>query len=168
MDKKSLMPFGRGSAPSRSHEDPFLSLRHEMDQLFDSFTRGWGLPTLASSGEGFLSPRVDIAETETGLEMTAELPGIDPKDIDLEIDDEVLTLKAEHKVDREEKDDKRHYRLTERSSGTYMRSFALPFTPDRDKITAEFDKGVLKVTVPRSPDQPKTTKRIDIRPAALH
>ena len=157
MDKKSLMPFGRGSAPSRSHEDPFLSLRREMDQLFDSFTRGWGLPTLAS--ESVLSPRVDIAETETGLEMTAELPGIDPKEIDLELDDDVLTLKAEHKVDHEEKDDKRHYRLTERTSGTYMRSFALPFTPDRDKITAEFDKGVLKVTVPRSPDQPKKIGR---------
>jgi HSP20 family protein len=168
MDKKSLMPFGRGSAPSRSHDDPFLSLRREMDQLFDSFTRGWGLPTLAGSDESFLSPRVDIAETDTGLEMTAELPGIDPKEIDLELDDDVLTLKAEHKVDHEEKDDKRHYRLTERSSGTYMRSFTLPFTPDRDKITAEFDKGVLKVTVPRSPEQPKTTKRIDIRPTALH
>lgn len=164
MDKKSLMPFGRGSAPSRSHEDTFLSLRREMDQLFDSFTRGWGLPTLA--GDGFLSPRVDIAETETGLEMTAELPGIDPKEIDLELDDDVLTLKAEHKVDHEEKDDKRHYRLTERSTGTYMRAFTLPFTPDRDKITADFDKGVLKVTVPRSPDQPKTAKRIDIHPAA--
>ena len=165
MDKKTLMPFGRGSAPSRSHEDTFLSLRREMDQLFDSFTRGWGLPTLAS-GESFLSPRVDIAETETGLEMTAELPGIDPKAIELELDDEVLTLKAERKSDHAEKDDKRRYHLTERSSGTYMRAFTLPFTPDRDKITAEFDKGVLKVTVPRSPDQPKATKRIDIRPAA--
>lgn len=165
MDKKTLMPFGRGSAPSRSHEDTFLSLRREMDQLFDSFTRGWGLPTLAS-GESFLSPRVDIAETETGLEMTAELPGIDPKAIELELDDEVLTLKAERKSDHTEKDDKRRYHLTERSSGTYMRAFTLPFTPDRDKITAEFDKGVLKVTVPRSPDQPKATKRIDIRPAA--
>ena len=165
MDKKTLMPFGRGSAPSRSHEDTFLSLRREMDQLFDSFTRGWGLPTLAS-GESFLSPRVDIAETETGLEMTAELPGIDPKAIELELDDDVLTLKAERKSDHEEKDDKRRYHLTERSVGTYMRAFTLPFSPDRDKITADFDKGVLKVTVPRSPDQPKATKRIDIRPAA--
>ena len=165
MDKKTLMPFGRGSAPSRSHEDTFLSLRREMDQLFDSFTRGWGLPTLAS-GDTFLSPRVDIAETETGLEMTAELPGIDPKAIELELEDDMLTLKAERKSDREEKDDKRRYHLTERSTGTYMRTFSLPFTPDRDKITADFDKGVLKVTVPRSPDQPKATKRIDIRPSA--
>lgn len=164
MDKKTLMPFGRGSAPSRSHEDTFLSLRREMDQLFDSFTRGWGLPTLAS--ENVLSPRVDIVETETGLEMTAELPGIDPKAIELDLDDDVLTLKAERKAEREEKDDKRRYHLTERSTGTYMRSFTLPFTPDRDKITADFDKGVLKVMVPRSPDQPKSTKRIEIRPAA--
>ena len=165
MDKKSLMPFGRGSAPSRSHEDPFLSLRREMDQLFDSFTRGWALPML-SSNENVLSPRVDIAETEAGLEMTAELPGIDPKAIELELADDVLTLRAERKSEHEEKDDKRRYHLTERSSGTYMRSFTLPFTPDRDKITADFDKGVLKVKVPRSPDQPKATKRIEIRPAA--
>ncbi|MBS1165576.1 MAG: molecular chaperone (small heat shock protein) [Proteobacteria bacterium] len=135
MDKKTLMPFGRGSAPSRSYEDMFMPLRRD-------------------------------AETETGLEMTAELPGIDPKAIELELDDDVLTLKAERKSDHEEKDDKRHYHLTERSIGTYMRSFTLPFTPDRDKITADFDKGVLKVTVPRSPDQPKATKRIEIHPAA--
>ena len=69
-------------------------------------------------------------------------------------------------ADADEKDDKRRYHLTERSTGTYMRAFTLPFTPDRDKITADFDKGVLKVKVPRSPDQPKATKRIEIHPAA--
>ncbi len=164
MDKKSLMPFGRGSAPSRPHDEPFTSLRREMDQLFDSFTRGWGLPTLAD--ENVLSPRVDVVETDAGLELTAELPGIDPKQIELDIEDDILTLRAEHKVDREEKDDKRRYHLVERRSGTYMRRFALPFAPDRDKVTAEFDKGVLKVMVPQSPDQPKTSKRIEIKPAA--
>ena len=98
--------------------------------------------------------------------MTADLPGIDPKAIELELDDDVLTLRAERKSEHEEKDDKRRYHLTERSTGTYMRAFTLPFTPDRDKITADFDKGVLKVKVPRSPDQPKATKRIEIHPAA--
>lgn len=165
MDFKALMPFPRMSTPLRSAEstDPFLALRREMDRMFEDFTRDWRLP--ATNGQSFLSPRVDLAETDTGLELTAELPGIDAKDISLDIEDDILTLKAESKTEKEEKDDKKQYHLVERSSGTYLRRFELPFEPERDKVTAEFDKGVLKVMVPRSAAQPKATTHIDVKAA---
>ena len=165
MDFKSLMPFPRSSTPLRSTEsmDPFLSLRREMDRMFEDFTREWRLPT--GAGHGFLTPKVDLVETDTGIELTAELPGLAPEDIALDIEDDTLTLKAERREEKEEKDDGKHYRLVERSTGTYLRHFALPFEPDRDKVTAEFDKGLLKVVVPRSPQAPKKATHIDIKAA---
>jgi HSP20 family protein len=158
---KSLMPFGRSSSPARSggEDDPIATMRREMDRLFDSFSRGWAMPAVAS---GFLSPKVDVAETEKGLEISAELPGVDQKDIQLDLADGVLTIKAEHKEEKEEKDEKKHYHLVERSHGSYMRRFAIPFEPDADKVNASFDKGVLQVTVPRSKAAEKKIKKIKI------
>lgn len=163
MDFKSLIPFGRTTDVSRRGEDPFTSLRREMDRLFDSFTADWSLPTFTSSG--FLSPKVNVVETETGLEVTAELPGIDAKDIQLDLTDNVLTLKAEHGTEKEEKDEKKHYHVVERSHGTFLRRFALPFEADADKVEAAFDKGVLKVTIPKAPASEKPVKKIEIKAA---
>lgn len=167
MDLKSLIPFGRttygqtGLSRGPDAFDPFLAMRRDMDRLFDAFGRDWGFPA-PHAGNGYLTPRVDVAETDAGLEMTAELPGVDPKDIALDIADGVLTLKATTETTREEKDDAKRYHVVERASGTFLRRFALPFTPDTAKVTAAFDKGVLKVTVPRSADEPKQTTRIAI------
>jgi HSP20 family protein len=80
MDMKSLMPFGRSSSPARSggEEDPFAMMRREMDRMLEGFSRDWAMPAAAA---GFSSPKVDVAETAKGLEISAELPGIDQKDI---------------------------------------------------------------------------------------
>jgi HSP20 family protein len=150
MALRSLIPFGRSGSLTRAEDtDPFSALRREVDRMFDDFTQGWALPATLR-GDGFISPKVDVAETDKGLELTAELPGIDEKDIDLELADGVLTLKAEHRTEREEKDETRKYHLVERSYGTFMRRFALPFEADEDQVEARFDKGVLHVFVPRS------------------
>jgi HSP20 family protein len=163
MDYKSLIPFGRSSSLARSGEtDPFTNMRREMDRMFDDFTRDWPL-SLRSGGSAFLSPKVNIAETDKGLELTAELPGIDQKDIELDLSEGVLTLKAEHKIEKEEKDEARRYHLVERSYGTFLRRFALPFEADQDRIEASFDKGVLKVTIPRAPHAEKQGKKIAIK-----
>jgi len=165
MNMRSILPFGRSSAPARTSEmDPFTEMRREMDRLFERFSgewpgRGW-LPM--SLGEGLKTPKVDVAETEQGLEISAELPGIDQKDIELDLADGILTLKAEHKEEKESKDEKKHYHLVERSHGSFMRHLAIPFEPDADKVEASFDKGVLKVTVPRSPQAEKNVKKIAI------
>lgn len=166
MNFRSLIPFSRSTDLTRTtNEDPFLALRREMDRMFDDFTRDFtrdfGLP-MTQAGNGFLSPRVDVAETDKGLEVTAELPGVNKEDIHLDVSNDVLTLRAERKDEREERDGRR-YHVVERAYGTFMRRFALPFEADVDKIEASFDNGVLKVSVPRSPNAEKAVKRIDIK-----
>lgn len=162
MDVKSLMPFGRSMAPARSggEDDPFSLMRREMDRLLESFSRDWSTP--ATMPGGFLSPKVDVAETDKGLEIAAELPGIDQKEIALDLADGVLTIKAEHKEEKEEKDEQKHYHLVERSHGSYLRRFAIPFEPNVDKVEAHFDKGILHITVPRSKAAEKQVKKIKI------
>jgi hypothetical protein len=90
-----------------------------MDRMFDDFTRGWAVPATFGTS-GMLSPKVNVAETDKGLEVTADLPGIDQKDIEINLANGILTLKAEHKAEKEEKDEKKHYHLVERSFGTFM------------------------------------------------
>ena len=149
-DFRSLVPFGR-SALSRGGYDPFTGFRQEMDRMLEDFGRG--LPAVFASGkDGFLIPKVDVAETDKGLELTAELPGFDEKDVSLDIQDGVLTIKAEHK----------HYHLVERSQGTFLRRMSLPFEADADKASAHLEKGLLKVTVPRLAKAEKKTKAIPV------
>lgn len=160
MDLRSLIHGGRQDLARA--ETPYGGLRREMDRLFDDFSRGFGTPAL-SGGNGLLSPKVDVAETEKGLELTAELPGVDQDDIELSLHDGVLTLKAEHQEEKEEKDEKKQYHLVERARGTYMRRFALPFEADDDKVEARFDKGVLHVFVPRSETAEKAARKIKVK-----
>ncbi len=167
MDAKNLKPVGRSSNPRDGNvNNPFALMRREMDRLIDSFSHDWGGLSWASPASlpgSFLSPKVDVAETEKGLEISAELPGIDQKDIDLDLTDGILTLKAEHEEEKEKKDEKKHYHLVERSHGSFMRRFAVPFEPDPDNVQASFDKGVLKVMVPRSAAAKKSVKKIAIK-----
>ncbi|MGG5817301.1 Hsp20/alpha crystallin family protein [Falsiroseomonas sp. HW251] len=151
--------------PSNPREsDPFTSLRRGMDRLFDQVMGGgWGNLPAAFTGPGIISPRVDIAESRNGLELTAELPGIEPKDVSVEIEDGVLTLRAERKVERKEEDKEKRWHLVERQSGTYLRRFALPFDADPDKVEARFDKGVLHVAIPRPAEPKPAAKRIEIK-----
>lgn len=154
--------------PVRSESDPFTSLRRGMDRLFDQviggFGAGFGLPA-PFAGPGVISPRVDIAETKAGLEVTAELPGVEPKDVAIEIEDGVLTLRAQRSSERTEDDKEKRWHMVERQSGTYLRRFALPFDAEPEKVEARFDKGVLHVAIPR-PAQPRPeAKRIEIKGA---
>lgn len=161
MSFRSLIPFGRPGAFAPAEYDPFAAMRRDMDRLFDSFGHGFRAPALKD--QAFLTPKVNIAETERGLELTAELPGIDQKDIHVDVADGILTLKAEHQEEKEEKDEKMQFHLVERSSGTYLRRFALPFAADEPGIEASFDKGVLHVTVPRAVAAGKTPKKIAVK-----
>lgn len=163
-DFRSIVPFGRTSL-SRGGFDPFAGFRQEMDRLLEDFGRSWpGASGREGRGEGggFMLPKVDVAETEQGLELTAELPGFDEKDVTLDIQEGVLTIKAEHQEEREEKDEKKHYHLVERSQGSFMRRFSLPFEADADKATADMSRGVLKVTVPRLATPEKQPKKIPV------
>lgn len=154
MASRFLAPFsGRGLLG----RDPFLDLHREVNRLFDDSFRSMR-ETGGGSGAGFmLSPKVDIDQTDDGWEISAELPGVDQEDIDLRLEGDMLTISGEK---RDERKDQKN-RLVERSYGSFTRTFQLPFTPDPDKITADCDRGVLRIKLPKGAIQDKS-KRISI------
>jgi len=141
-------------------------LRSEMDRLFDTFLGG-GFPTFPSLfssdvGRGsMLVPRIDVKETDKQIIIEAELPGAEEKDISLTIQNGILTLQGEKKIEYDEQ--KENYRMMERSYGSFQRSLRLPDTVDEDKVEARFDSGILKVTLPKRPEAGGTQRRIDIK-----
>ena len=158
MNLKSLVPVGRDRSVAR-RENPFMSLQREIDRLFDDFTRGF--PSLPGN-EGALLPSMDVTESDKEIEITAELPGLEAKDVQLNVADNVLTIRGEKKSEKEEKD--KDYRLVERSYGSFARSLELPAGVNADAIKASIDKGVLTVTVPKP--APAQVKKIDVKAAA--
>jgi HSP20 family protein len=151
MASRFLTPFGGRGLLGR---DPFLDLHREVNRLFDDSLRGM---TEGNGGVTMLNPKVDVCPTDNGWELTAELPGVDEKDIDLRLDGDLLTISGEKRDQR--KDDQN--RLVERSYGSFTRSFQLPFAPDPEKVTADCDKGVLTIKLPKSAEQERS-KRISI------
>jgi HSP20 family protein len=159
-------------AATRRETSPFDRLRIEIDRLFDDFGMGtWrsrfrrGVFDVEPLWRGELSwgkvPAVDIGETETGYEITAELPGIDEKNVEVKYADGTLTIKGEKKDEKEEK--KENYHLSERSYGSFQRSFRVPDSVDVDRVDAAFKDGVLIVTLPKTTDAQKKEKRIEIK-----
>ena len=157
--KKPMAP----ATPTQRYRDPFAEMRAEMDRVFDTFLgRGFGRFNAPSRIEWSeeLVPSIDVRETDTDLIVEAELPGMDEKDVSVTLSNGVLTLKGEKKSEREEKEE--DYHLMERSYGSFQRSFRLADTIDPDKVTAAFDKGILKITLGKRPEAVKTEKNIPI------
>ena len=151
----------KSKSPAPAVRDPFLTFRDEMNDLFDrAFGRSLSLfdspkfPEFSKSMEADLSPRIDIHESDQAITLTAELPGIEEKEIDLAIHDGVLTLKGEKKYEKEDKkDDAVHI---ERHYGSFQRSFTLPSTVREEDVEANYENGVLTIKMPKSePSKPK-------------
>ncbi len=164
MNLRSLMPVGRDRKIAR---DLGLldSLQREVDRVFDEFTRGFpsfGLPALGSADGPDLMPRMDVSETEKEFEITAELPGLEEKDVQVNVADGVLTIRGEKKAEKEERD--KNYHMVERSYGSFARSLELPKGVDADAIKASIVNGVLKVSVPKP--VPAQVKKIEVKAAA--
>ena len=132
------------------------SIRSEMDRLWNKFLGE--TPFVRSLTEEW-SPSVDISQTKDKLVIKAELPGLDAKDVNVSISGDLLTIKGEKKKEEEEKDEHHHY--MERYYGSFQRSFQLPVNVKTDKIEATFDKGVLKITLPKTEEAKK--KEIEIK-----
>lgn len=159
MTLRSLLPVSR----DRSVANPFVSLQREIDRLFEDFTRGF--PTLApftGGNGGSLTPSVDVSETDKEIEITAELPGLEEKDVQINVADNVLTIRGEKSAEKEQKD--KNYRLVERSYGSFERTLELPSGVDADVIKASLSKGVLKVTVPKP--TPAQAKKVEVKVAS--
>jgi|SRR5690349_5541062 len=154
--------------------DPFRSLQTEVDRLFDRFAAGLRLPSwrhmfeMEPIGLGgsftFPTPAVEVTEDDKMFKITAELPGLEQKDIEVILTVDTLSLKGEKRYEKEEKGKNQH--MSERAYGSFQRSFTLPDSVDRDKITAELTKGLLTITLPKSAAARQPEKKIDIKTAA--
>jgi len=151
---------------------PFVDLRRQMDRLFDEFARNLpfggfqpsgstGVPDVFGASFGMVPVNFEVSEGEKEIEIAAEVPGMDEKDIDVEVAGGMLTISGEKKSESE-KSDKNVY-MTERSYGSFRRSFRLPDTVDPDNISAKFDKGVLKVSVPKKAESQSKTRKIAVK-----
>lgn len=164
MSIKSLIPFGRDRSVTRPEFNVFDTLQREIDRVFAEFSRGFpdfsrGFPM---SDSRQLTPSIDVTETDKEIEITAELPGLEEKDVQINLVDNILTIKGEKRAEKEEKD--KSYRLVERSYGAFARSVELPAGVNPDAIKANITKGVLKVSVPKP--APAQTKKIEVKTAA--
>ncbi|MBD1546175.1 Hsp20/alpha crystallin family protein [Roseibium aggregatum] len=128
-----------------------------MDRMFQDFGRK--LPAAGAAVTSF--PAIDVHDTDKGLELTAELPGIAEKDIDVSVSDRTLTIKGE-KTAEKTVDEKDRY-VSERSYGSFRRVLTLPFEPDASKVEAHMDNGVLTVVLPRPAETAEKTKKIEVK-----
>jgi HSP20 family protein len=136
--------------------DPFRAIRRDFEDMFRAFDRNW--PSL-DVGAGV--PAVNVAETKDAFEVTAELPGVDEKDIKVSLDGNRLVISGEKK--EETKKEEKDWHVEERSYGSFYRSMSLPFEPEYAAVEAHFDKGVLHLNIKKPAQVAKATKTIDIK-----
>jgi HSP20 family protein len=161
MDLKNLIPFGKKNLQVRREEDnPFAMMQREMNRVFDAINRNWGLGAFPEFTGSFM-PRLDVTEDTNVFMVTAELPGMSEKEIDLSISGDTLTIRGEKKEVKEDKN--KNYYYSERSYGNFMRSIPLPQQVDTNKVSASFNKGVLTITLPKTAAAMESTKKIDVK-----
>ncbi len=168
MSVRDLIPWGRSNGnqvPSVLRDgdrDPFLSLHREVNRLFDDVFRGFGsnLPSLvgASTFSGGW-PNVEISDGEKAIKVTAEVPGLEEKDIEVLLNDGVLSLKGEKRSETEDKDKQ----FSERYYGRFERRIPVGYEVKEDEIEARFKNGVLTVTLPKTEKAQSQVKRIAIK-----
>lgn len=157
-------PSSTSMFPSFSQFPPFNDFQREMDRYFNQAFQNFGqFPTTTELPKAFSSfkPCTNIAEDANKYTIEVEIPGVDKKDVTLNVKDNVLTLTAEKRISKEDKD--KNFHKIERSYGTLQRSFTLPNDCNPGDITADFKKGVLCVSIPRKSTPETETRKIDVR-----
>lgn len=168
----AVVPVQRGEAkggfPETALQDPLIQLHREMNQLFDNTLRGFGLPSFSFevpwsqfAAPGLLRPQVNIGGNDKEYEISVEVPGVDEKDVKVEITGTTMTISGEKKQEKEEKD-KNYYRM-ERSYGSFRRVLSLPEDANQDEVKAKFKNGVLTVTISRKALPAPEVKKIEIK-----
>ncbi|CUI01785.1 Hsp20/alpha crystallin family protein [Leisingera aquaemixtae] len=169
MQISDLIPWGRykNKTPANENADssnPLASLQRDINNVFEDFwdriENGWNGRT---SPVGMFGPSTDVAETEDSVEIAVELPGMSEDDIDIALSGDVLTIRGEKKIEREEK--RKGVYMSERSYGAFYRTIPLPPGVDTDKADAQFKRGVLTVTLPKSEEAQSRIKRIPVKAA---
>ena len=155
----------KSNVPSTWSTGVFDDFRKEMDDLISGFFGGerrWPTPSRAWTNlpAGVVNPAIDVTENDDSITLTAELPGLAEEEVDLTVREGMLTLKGEKKHERDEEKDNVH--MTERAYGSFQRSMPIPDRVDAEKISARFDKGVLKVVMPKKAESVAPSRKIDI------
>lgn len=156
------------NVPKRHEHDsfssyPFHLLQRDMNHLFDSFARGLDMwrPRIVEPFLGDFHIKLDLKDNDQDIVLTAEIPGVQQKDIEISLNNETLTIKGEKKEVKEETE-KGYYR-SERSYGSFQRMIPLPCGIDKDKVQATYDNGVLKVVMPKCKEALEVVKKIEIK-----
>lgn len=161
----SILPINRkGNRLSvrREDESPVQAIQNEMNRMFDQFFAD-PFPLMPARYNRALEfyPRVDIAESETEYKVSAELPGIDEKDVQISLEKNALVLSGEKKTESEEKE--KSYHRIERSYGSFQRVIQFDRELNEDKASAVFKNGVLTITLPKAEDAIKKSRKIEIK-----
>lgn len=141
--------------------DIFSEMQERMNRMFDDVWRG--RPTLGIEGFPDTTPKVDVEEKDDAFLITAELPGMDEKDVEVTVSDDMLTIKGEKRESSEREEKNMH--ITERSYGSFRRSFRVPQDADAGKVQAHFEKGVLHIDLPKKAAKENPVKKIKIKTA---
>ncbi|GEO15137.1 Hsp20/alpha crystallin family protein [Microvirga aerophila] len=161
MNMRDLIPWGRTQqTPSRYREegDPFMTLHREMNRLFDDVFRGFDLASFGAAGRLAGWPSVEVIESDKEVRVCAELPGLDETDVEVLMNEGVLTIRGEKKSESEDKE----RAFTERYYGRFERRIPLAWEVDEDKVEASFKNGVLTVAMPKTVQAASHVKRIAI------
>jgi HSP20 family protein len=162
MPNRDLTPWSGQRGLSPLGGDPFVSFRREMDRLFDDFFSPAEPRSFAAPAAGGIWPSLDVRETDQAYVVSAELPGLEQKDVELNLRDNVLTISGEKRQEHKEEDGGRTY--AERTYGRFQRSIPFDGEVDPDKVDATFKNGVLNVTLPKNPKAQDQARRIEIKP----
>lgn len=165
MSIRDLIPMGRRSAAPASSsgiEHPFFSLRRDVDRLFDDMFKGFDMGfSNGATSSAFSSgwPSVEVSDEDNVVRVTAELPGLQENDIELLLEDDVLTLRGEKRAEKQDT----AKQFSERFYGRFERRIRLGYEIDQDKVEADFKNGVLDIVLPKDPSAQSRVKRISLR-----
>jgi HSP20 family protein len=162
----NILPLKRRGdrlAVRRENESPMMAIQNEMNRLFDNFfTDPFDLAPLSARRLATeFSPRVNVSETDKAVQVTAEHPGMEEKDIQISLERDVLLISGEKKSESEETG--KNFHRVERSYGSFQRAIPLVGDVQEDKVEATFKNGILTITLPKPPSAVKTTKKINIK-----
>jgi HSP20 family protein len=161
MARNPLTPFRFGGG-LLGGSDPFLSLHRDVNRLFDDALRGAGLPMAGAEAGGgmtnFINPQMNVSETQNEIRITAELPGVTKQDIDVSLDQDLLTIRGEKRFEQTEGGEKENFHFVERAYGSFQRCIRLPGPLDPEQVQASFENGVLTITLPKAQQQERSRK----------
>jgi HSP20 family protein len=165
MTRNALIP-SRARRNALTGFNPLMSLNRDINRLFDDLLQPAALPTMADPAvaTALITPQINVSETDTEIRVAAELPGVDLCDLEVDVMDDMLVIRGEKRLERGDEDENFHF--VERAYGSFQRTVQLPFAADPDQVQANFENGVLSITVPKS-DQQQRAHRIDVRPGSV-